>query len=82
MVKHVIRVCGGKACRKCGSKKILKKSREMIKPDNEKFELESVECVGYCKIAPVIKIDNTLYGKINETDAESLIAHEKKKEEE
>ncbi len=81
--QHLIKVCGGAACQKCGSKKLLETASEELQivsgntTDDDKFKLEVVGCVGLCDIAPVIGIDNTFYGRIDESDVKSLLAHEK-----
>jgi len=83
--QHVIRVCGGMVCQLCGSKKILETACDELKiipgysPEDSKFKLEVVECVGLCEISPIMAIDNTFYGKIDKSDAQALIAHEKQK---
>lgn len=83
--QHVIRVCNGIVCQLCGSGKLLKTACAELKIapgyciEDSKFKLEVVECVGLCEIAPVMAIDNTFYGNIDESDAQALIAHEKQK---
>ncbi|HBG48261.1 MAG TPA: hypothetical protein DDW90_01880 [Cyanobacteria bacterium UBA9971] len=83
--QHVIRVCGGMVCQLCGSDKILETACDELEiipgstTEDSKFKLEVVECVGLCEISPIIAIDNTFYGKIDESDAQALIAHEKQK---
>lgn len=86
--QHIIRVCNGESCKKCGSGKILNNvSKKLeIKPEEEtpdgKFALKETGCVGLCEISPVIAIDNVFYGKINPSDASALIAHEMQKHKE
>jgi len=83
--QHVIRVCSGIVCQLCGSGKLLETACDELKiiqggiNEDSKFKLEVVECVGLCEIAPIMAIDNTFYGNIDESDAQALIAHEKQK---
>ena len=83
--QHLIKVCSGIVCQLCGSDKILETACDEFKiipggvTEDSQFKLEVVECVGLCEIAPIMAIDNTFYGKINESDAVALIAHEKQK---
>lgn len=83
--QHFIKICRGMVCQVCGSGKILETACEELKTipgnitEDGEFKLEVVECVGLCEIAPIMAIDNTFYGKINESDAIALLAHEKQK---
>ena len=68
--KHIIRVCMGTACHVLGAQSLLDKlSRDLaIKPgettDDELFSLESVYCLGCCALAPVMLIDDDVYGSM------------------
>ncbi len=66
--KHVINVCMGTACFVKGSGEVLEEfeRRLMVKvgettPD-EKFTLQVLRCVGACGLAPVVTVDNRVYG--------------------
>lgn len=83
--QHLIRVCKGVTCSLCEADKIIERASEVLGIKNgnitqdNKFKLEITGCMGMCAIAPVIAIDNILYGNIDVSDAESLIANEKQK---
>ncbi len=68
--KHKIGVCLGTACYVKGSQLIMDKlSKELnvkvgqTTPDNL-FTLEATRCLGCCGLAPVIMIDQDVYGKL------------------
>ncbi len=76
--EHIIRVCMGTACHVMGSQSLLDKlSRELkiISGETTKdglFSLESVYCLGCCALAPVMIIDDAVFGnmtaaKVNRT---------------
>ncbi len=76
--KHIIRVCMGTACHVMGAQSLLDKlSRELkiISGETTKdglFSLESVYCLGCCALAPVMVIDDEVFGsmtaaKVNRT---------------
>jgi NADH-quinone oxidoreductase subunit E len=78
--RHVISVCLGTAChvkkgdslaqmlaRKLG----LKENRETT--DDGMFTLKKVRCLGCCSMAPVIKLDGTIRGGLNQKNAEYII---------
>jgi NADH-quinone oxidoreductase subunit E len=84
--KHVIKVCDGVACRKKGACGILHTAEKTLHikegetTQEGDFKLVRMKCPNYCEIAPVIEIDRTFYGNINEYDTEGIIAHEVEKE--
>ena len=68
--KYQISVCLGTACYVKGSGKIYEKLQEKLgiaggecTPDG-KFSLDACRCVGACGLAPVIMINNDVYGRL------------------
>ncbi|MDD6056975.1 MAG: NADH-quinone oxidoreductase subunit NuoE [Clostridiales bacterium] len=68
--QYHISVCLGTACYVKGSGDILKKLEELLgiangecTPDG-KFSLDSCRCVGACGLAPVMMINDEVYGKL------------------
>jgi NADH:ubiquinone oxidoreductase subunit E len=47
--------------------------REGATTSDKKFTLNAVRCLGCCALAPVVRIDNDTYGKINERMAPIII---------
>ncbi len=79
--KHTIRACRGTACHFKGSLEILEKMREHLKmapkqdtTDNTLFSIEEVACLGACGIAPVITVDEEVYGKLEPENAVEIIS--------
>jgi len=67
--KYVIRVCDGTACHVRKSTEIIKAfenelglSKEMNTSEDMLFTLEEVACIGACGLAPVITINEDVYG--------------------
>lgn len=79
--RHLIRVCEGTACYVRGSPRILDflqtklnvKSGETT--SDNKFTLETVNCLGCCALGPVIEIDKKYFGKLNSSKIEKLLAN-------
>lgn len=77
--EHVIRVCLGTACYVKGSQALLDKlSNELKVPANEttedgKFTLEATRCLGACGLAPVMMIDDQVYGKLVPGDIPKIL---------
>ena len=75
-----IGVCLGTACYVKGSGDILDRIIEVLglpagatTPDG-KFSLEATRCIGACGLAPVITINNDVYGKLVKSDVEGILA--------
>lgn len=83
--KYVIRICDGTACHVRKSIPILKALQKELELSDEKnttedllFTIETVSCLGACGLAPVITINNQVYGKITPEQAVAII-HELKR---
>jgi NADH-quinone oxidoreductase subunit E len=68
--KKTVRVCRGTACHVRGTQKVLAEMEKVLgikagetTPDNE-YTLETVACIGACALAPVITIDDEVFGKM------------------
>ncbi|NMA07631.1 MAG: NAD(P)H-dependent oxidoreductase subunit E, partial [Clostridiales bacterium] len=68
--KHQIMVCLGTACYVKGAGLIYEKLSELlgipggsITPDG-KFSLDACRCIGACGLAPVMMIDDEVYGRL------------------
>ncbi len=78
--KYVIKVCDGTACHVKGSTKLidtltkkLKLSKEKHTTDDMLFTLEAVSCLGACGLAPVMVINETVYGEVTSQKCEEII---------
>lgn len=77
--KHIVRTCHGTACHVNGAKHIghaveeaLKIKQKETTPDGT-FSLESVACLGCCSLAPVMMIDDTVYGRLQPREMGKII---------
>ena len=77
--KHKVSVCLGTACYVRGSQDILDKCEEVLKiKDGETTEdgyysLDTVRCVGCCALAPLLMIDEQIFGNITPNDVEGIL---------
>ncbi|ADW18272.1 NADH dehydrogenase subunit E [Desulfobulbus propionicus DSM 2032] len=80
---HHIKVCEGTACHVRGSDRILESiSRATgIAPgqtsSNGQFSLERVACFGSCALAPVVVVDDKVYGRMTAAKTNKLIEDKK-----
>jgi NADH:ubiquinone oxidoreductase subunit E len=84
--KHIINVCMGTACYVKGSEKICQKLTEALgirfgeTTKDGLFTLEAARCLGTCGLAPVIMIDEHVYGPIGPSDIALILDKYKKQE--
>lgn len=77
---HTIKVCLGTACHVRGGSQIMETiERELdVKSGGTtkdyKFGLERVACFGSCALAPVLVIDDKVYGRLTTSKAKEIIA--------
>ena len=82
--KYKITICMGTACYVIGAGQILERfEKELGINDGEctpdmKFSLNSARCVGACGLAPVISINDDVYGKLNEGMVPEILEKYKK----
>lgn len=69
--KHVIRICNGTACHVKGSDNVYDAFRRELHMDGEsittadgEFSIEKIACLGVCALAPVVQIDEKIYGHV------------------
>ena len=83
---HTICICRGTACHTHGSRSLLERLKLQLglKDDREegsadkisattpdrRFTLRTVACFGQCALAPVVEVDHTILGHVNEKTLE------------
>ena len=85
--KYVIDVCLGTACYVKGSEKVLQELERVLgvqadtdpTPDGL-FSVNALRCVGACGLAPVMLVDDKVYGKITPAGAVKVVEEIKAKE--
>jgi len=78
--KHVITICRGTACHVAGSQDIYKYLKrkldiapyENTSPDGN-FTVKEVRCIGACSLAPVMRVDGKVYGKLDQQKVNKII---------
>ena len=82
--KYKITICMGTACYVIGAGQILERFEKELglkdggcTPDRM-FSLNSARCVGACGLAPVISINEDVYGKLNEGMVPEILEKYKK----
>ena len=78
--RHLVRVCSGTACYVRGGPRILDSLETKLRiksgqtTEDDRFTLETVNCLGCCDLGPVIEIDGEYFGKLNAAKLEKLLA--------
>jgi NADH:ubiquinone oxidoreductase subunit E len=77
--KHIISICLGTACYIKGAGEILDKLKEELQTDvggtspDGMFSLGEARCLGACGLAPVMMIDETIYGLLTPEKASGIL---------
>ncbi len=78
--EHIVSVCMGTACYVRNIEKVMEKLSEELgvapgqtTPD-KKFTLEATRCLGCCGLAPVIMIDDQVFGRLVPSDVPDILA--------
>ena len=77
---YKISVCLGTACYVKGSGKIYEKLQEMLNISggectaDGKFSLDACRCIGACGLAPVMTINDDVYGRLTGDELEEILA--------
>ncbi len=78
--KYKISVCLGTACYVKGSGDIFNKLEEVLGIKggectvDGKFSLEACRCIGACGLAPVLTVNEEVYGRLTVDDVKDIIA--------
>ena len=81
--KRKVRLCRGTACHVRGAPRILDEvERHLgIKPgettDDLEYSLETIACFGSCALAPVIVVDNNVYGRMTPRKVAQILGEAK-----
>jgi NADH-quinone oxidoreductase subunit E len=77
--KYKVNVCTGTACFVRGADKILKEFRDQLRleagetSDDLKFSLGGLRCVGACSLAPVVMVNERVYGNVTPKMVKDII---------
>jgi NADP-reducing hydrogenase subunit HndA len=78
--KYNIAICLGTACYVKGSQEIIDTMTEKlgVKPggstEDGLFSFEATRCIGACGLAPVLMVNDEVYGKLVKEDVEKILA--------
>ena len=77
--KHTMSVCMGTACFVRGADKVIERLKEKLGVESNEitddglFTLKDVRCIGACGLAPVVMVDDKVYGRVKEEDLDDII---------
>ena len=82
---HQVKVCLGTACHVRGGQGLMETVERQLnikhgeKTKDSQFSLERVACMGCCALAPVMVVDNDIYGKVTSTKIKTILQKYKSK---
>ncbi len=77
--QYQIGVCLGTACYVKGSGDILEKIKEQLGIDvgectpDGKFSIDATRCIGACGLAPVLTVNDEVYGRLTVDDVDDIL---------
>jgi len=77
--EHEIKVCLGTACHVKGGENVMGTVQRNLgishgeTTEDGKFSLDRVACIGCCALAPVLVVDDKIYGNISASGAQETI---------
>ncbi len=78
--KNIIQVCSGTACHVKGGKKVLEEFERLLgvaaghTTADRKFTLLSVRCFGACALGPIVRINGSIYSRVEPSKVKSIFA--------
>ncbi len=78
--EYQIGICLGTACYVKGSGDILEKFKSRLGIDvgectpDGKFSLDATRCIGACGLAPVLTVNDEVYGRLTVNDVDDILA--------
>jgi NADH-quinone oxidoreductase subunit E len=78
--KHRLAICLGTACYLKGSQDLIDEAQSILNikgdevTDDGLFNIDEVRCLGCCGLAPVLMIDNEVFGKVTKDQLPEIIA--------
>jgi NADH:ubiquinone oxidoreductase subunit E len=77
--QHHFQVCHGTACHVRGASQLMEKLKRDLQlnagetSSDGRFSLEAVRCLGCCGLAPVVKLNEVVQGRLNQTRLSRLL---------
>ena len=78
--EHIISICTGTACYVKGAQAVLDATEKELNipcgktTEDGKFTLEATRCLGCCGLAPVMVIDEEVYGRLTAGQVKGILA--------
>ena len=78
--KRIAKVCRGTACHVRGGAKILEETEKRLgikageTTEDLEWTLETIACFGSCALAPVLVIDDAVYGRMTASRVKGILA--------
>jgi NADH:ubiquinone oxidoreductase subunit E len=77
--EHEIHVCLGTACHLRGGQRLVENFERTLEvkaggtTQDMKFTLETVNCLGACALAPLVRVDQKNYGKVTADQVQKIV---------
>lgn len=78
--RQMVKVCRGTACHVRGGRKILEEVQKRLgieaggTTEDLEYSLETIACFGSCALAPVVVVDENVYGRMTPTKVGQILS--------
>ncbi len=78
--RHTLSVCMGTACYLKGGQDLIDELETLLgagvnqRTEDGEFSIEAVRCVGCCGLAPVLTVDDEIFGKVTKEQLPEILA--------
>lgn len=78
--RHILQICRAESCQSMGSEALEAHAKKCLNVDyhqttaDQAVTLEPVYCLGNCALSPAVMMDEEVYGRMNPTDLDALLA--------
>lgn len=82
--KKMVKVCRGTACHVRGAPRILDEVQKKLKikpgetTEDMEYSLEAVACFGSCALAPVMVVNDAVYGRMTPTKVDEILGKKRR----
>lgn len=78
--KYTVQICTGTACYLKGSTKLVEEFKKQLKipakldyTEDKEFKIEEVRCIGCCGLAPVLTVNEEVFGRVKPEQVSDII---------
>lgn len=78
--RHIVKICQAESCQAMGCRELTAQAEQTLgvrmhgTSEDGSVTLEPVYCLGNCACSPAVMVDDNVFGRVNETRLDQLLA--------